>query len=112
MKGKYCIIQDDLKDCGVCSLLSIIKFYGGNISREYLREITKTDKNGVNALNLLRAAREIGFEAFGFKGNIKNIDQSKLPVIAHVILNQKFTHFVVIYEIDLVSTIVLFVRGF
>ncbi len=107
MKGKYCIIQDDLKDCGVCSLLSIIKFYGGNISREYLREITKTDKNGVNALNLLRAAREIGFEAFGFKGNIKNIDQSKLPVIAHVILNQKFTHFVVIYEIDLVKKSIL-----
>jgi len=38
--------QDDIKDCGVCSLLTIIKTYGGGVSKEYLRELTKITKEG------------------------------------------------------------------
>ena len=38
--------QDDIKDYGVCSLLTIIKTYGGGVSKEYLRELTKTTKEG------------------------------------------------------------------
>lgn len=100
MSDKYCILQDDLKDCGVCCLLSIIKFYNGNSSREYLRELTKTTKDGVSGLNLLRAAREFGFEAYGVKGKIKDIKKEHLPIIAHVTIDKKFNHFIVIYEID------------
>jgi len=36
------VLQDGIKDCGVCCLLSIIKHYGGNVSKEYLRELTNT----------------------------------------------------------------------
>lgn len=100
MSDKYCILQDDLKDCGVCSLLSIIKYYHGDVSKEYLRELTKTDKNGVSALNILYAARELGFEAYGIKGNLKDLKKEILPAIAHVIVNNKFPHFVVVYKID------------
>ena len=74
MSDKYCVLQDDLKDCGVCSLLSIIKYYHGNVSKEYLRELTKTTKDGVSALNLLQASRELGFEAYGIKGKIKDLN--------------------------------------
>ena len=42
-------LPDGNKDCGICSLLSIIRFYGGDVSKEYLREITNTTKNGVSA---------------------------------------------------------------
>lgn len=101
MSDKYCILQDDLKDCGVCCLLSIIKYYHGNVSREYLKELTKTDKNGVNALNLLRAAREIGFEAYGMKGKIKDLQGITLPLIAHIMIDKKYGHFIVIYKIDI-----------
>ena len=101
MSDKYCVLQDDLKDCGVCCLLSIIKYFDGNISKEYLRELTKTSKNGVSALNLLKCAREIGFEAYGLKGKLKNIKMEFLPVIAHVIIDKKYPHFVVIYKIDI-----------
>ena len=100
MSDKYCVLQDDLKDCGVCSLLSIIKYYHGDISKEYLRELTLTTKEGVTALNLLKASRELGFEAYGIKGNLRNINENILPVIAHVILNEKYPHFVVVYKID------------
>ena len=100
MNDKYCVLQDDLKDCGVCSLLSIIKFYNGNVSREYLRELTKTTKEGVSALNILRSARELGFEAYGIKGKLKDLNNNILPVIAHVIIDEKYPHFVVIYKIN------------
>ena len=47
------VLQDDIKDCGICSLLSIIRFYGGEVSKEYLREITNTTKDGVSFYNLI-----------------------------------------------------------
>ncbi len=100
MSDKYCVLQDDLKDCGVCSLLSIIKYYNGNVSKEYLRELTNTTKEGVSALNIIKAARELGFEAYGIKGKVKDLNIKILPVIAHVIIDKKYPHFVVIYKIN------------
>ena len=47
------VLQDGIKDCGVCCLLSIIKHYGGNVSKEYLRDLTNTTKNGVTAYNII-----------------------------------------------------------
>ena len=38
------VLQDGMKDCGICSLLSIIKYYNGNVSKEYLRQLTNTSK--------------------------------------------------------------------
>lgn len=107
MSDKYCVLQDDLKDCGICSLLSIIKYYGGNASKEYLRELTKTDKTGVSALNIIKAARELGFEAYGLKGKLKDIEKEHLPIIAHVTIDKKYNHFIVIYKIDLVKNKIL-----
>ena len=100
MRDKYCVMQDDMKDCGVSCLLSIIKYYGGYVSKEYLRELTRTSKNGVTALNLIRASKSLGFDAYGIKEKLKNIKSSDLPIIAHVIIDKKFNHFVVIYKID------------
>ena len=78
----------------------LIKYYNGDVPKEYLRELTKTNKTGVSALNLLKAARELGFEAYGVKGNLSNIKNEYLPIIAHVTIDKKFNHFVVIYKID------------
>ena len=99
MNDKYRVLQDDLKDCGICSLLSIIKFYGGNVTKEYLRDETKTNNNGVNALNLLNCARKLGFEAYGVKGKINDINLKILPIIAHVVIDKKYPHFEVIYKV-------------
>ena len=56
------VLQDGISDCGICCLLSIIKYYNGSVSKEYLREITNTTKNGVTAFNLLEASKKLGFE--------------------------------------------------
>lgn len=100
MSDKYCVLQDDTKDCGVCSLLSIIRYYKGNASKEYLRELTNTTSEGVSALNLLKSLRELGFESYGIKSTLSDLNNKVLPVIAHVVMDKKYPHFVVVYNID------------
>ena len=107
MRDKIIVMQDDLKDCGVSCLLSIIRYYDGDATKEYLREITKTTKDGVSAYYLIQASREIGFDSYGVSGDIKNINSSNLPVIAHIIINKSYQHFVVIYKIDLKKKIIV-----
>lgn len=92
--------QEGIKDCGVCSLLSVIRFYGGNVSLEYLRELTGTTKNGVTALNLVNAATSLGFDSYGLKEKLEDIKVEDLPIISHIIVNKNLKHFIVIYGID------------
>ena len=94
------VLQDGMKDCGICSLLSIIKYYNGNASKEYLREITNTTKDGVTAYSLIHAGEKIGFNTFALNGELEEINLSNLPCIAHVIISKSYQHFVVIYEIN------------
>lgn len=97
------VLQDGVKDCGICSLLSLIRYYGGDVSKEYLREISGTNKSGVTALGLIIAARKIGFMADGVAGDLSKIEKNNLPCLAHVILNKSYKHFVAIYDINLKS---------
>ena len=91
--------QRDIKDCGACSLSSIISYYGGYVPIEKIRLDTNTNKDGTDALNIINAAKKYGFDAMGIK--IENFfnNQIKLPAIAHVILKNNLEHFVVIYKI-------------
>lgn len=101
------VLQDGIKDCGVCCLLSIIKHYGGNVSKEYLRDLTNTTKNGVTAYNIIETAKKLGFDSYALCGDLEEIDANNLPVIAHVIINKSYKHFIVIYKIDFFNEKVL-----
>lgn len=91
--------QNDIKDCGICSLESIIKFYGGYVPLEDLRMETKTGKNGTSAFNLINVAKKLGFDAMGKKIDDLEISNDILPVIAHMELKNGLNHFVVVYKI-------------
>lgn len=94
--------QRDIKDCGVCSLESIILNYNGFVPLEKLRIDTFTNKDGTNALNLIKAATKYGFDSYGVKIDKKDLFQKKLvlPAIAHLTLKNGLNHFVVIYKIS------------
>ncbi len=94
------VLQDDFKDCGVCCLLSIIRYYGGDISKEILREKTHTTKEGTSAYNIIETARSVGFQADGYEAVLDNIEDDNLPLIAHLLVDKNYKHFVVIYKID------------
>jgi ATP-binding cassette, subfamily C, bacteriocin exporter len=98
---KYPFIkQKDIKECGPISLLMIIKHYGGNMAINDLKEMTKTDKNGTTAFDIIESAKKIGFDAYGIKQNLHDKEKIILPCIAHVIKDDKYLHYVVIYKID------------
>ena len=91
--------QQDEKDCGVCCLLSIIRFYGGNVPLEQIRLDANTKADGTNALNLVLASKKYGFDAIGMKvDNINSIN--RLPAIAHLNKKRGYTHYVVIEKIN------------
>lgn len=100
-------MQDGVKDCGICSLLTIVRYYNGNYSKEYLRTITNTTKDGVTAFDLLEAAKNIGFDAVGVTGDVLDIANKNLPCIAHVVIQNKYKHFLVIYKIDKKNKVVM-----
>ena len=94
------VLQDGNKDCGICALLSIIRYYGGDVSKEYLRELTNTTKSGVSFYHLLEGATRLGFTGEGVRGDLSNINENNLPCLAHLVLHKSYQHFVVIYGID------------
>lgn len=90
--------QQDEKDCGVCSLLSIIRYYKGNVPLEQLRLDARTNNEGTTALNLVLASQKYGFDAVGMK--VENLnDIKRLPAIAHLNLKKGYSHYVVIEKI-------------
>lgn len=81
-------------------MLTIIKYYNGNISKEYLREITHTTRYGTNAYFLMEAAKRIGFDSKAVTGEVSKLSKNILPCIAHVVIDNSYQHFIVIYEVN------------
>ena len=97
--SKIEVLQDGIKECGAACLLSVIKYYGGNVSLERLLELTKTTKEGTNFYNIQVAAKEIGLISKGYKiDNIDKLNELEKPFISQIVKNN-YKHFVVVYKI-------------
>ena len=92
--------QEDITDCGACCLKMIIKYYGGDYPLFHLKQLTHTDQFGTNAFLIKEAALKLGLNAKVLKGNLEDIKEEDLPIIAHVIPNKSYEHFIVIYKLD------------
>lgn len=90
-----------MKDCGVACLATVSRHYGLKMPIARIREAAGTDKQGTNALGMIKAAEQLGFTAKGVKGNQEAFfSEFPLPAIAHVVKDQSLLHFVVIHRID------------
>lgn len=100
---KYiCIRQYDMTDCGAACLATISKTYGLKNSIAKIRDIAGTDSDGTSALGIVKAAEKLGFSAKGLKIK-KEVLEGKvdipLPCIAHVVVNDRLQHYIVIHKI-------------
>jgi len=99
-KKRYPLVkQYDQADCGPAVLLSVLKYYGGNDNLVHVRELCQTTSEGSSMLNLIFAAEKLGFEAKGGRGNYEALINEKLPCIAHVTVDNRRTHYLIIYKI-------------
>lgn len=101
MKRKYPFVkQKDEKDCGVACLSMILQYYDGNMPYDMLYDKLDCNHLGTSAYKLVTVARELGFSAVGLSCKVEDILDSQLPCIAHVLLDNKYYHYMVIYEIN------------
>lgn len=98
-KKYHWVRQHDIKDCGAACISTVSKHYGLHIPISKIREYAGTDKNGTNVYGLIQAAEKLGFSAKGVRGNVESLKEIPLPAIAHVIIDGKLLHYVVILEI-------------
>ena len=101
MSKKIVITQHDIKDCGAACLLSIIRYYNGNISLEKIKLDTCASSKGISAYNLKTAAKNYGFDVCGLNITFAELIQKRisLPCIAYLELKNGLRHYVVVYKI-------------
>lgn len=80
----------------------IIKYYGGYVDMETLRDMTNTNKNGVSAYDLIETSKKLNFESYGIRTSLIELKDLKLilPCIAHVTIDKTYQHYLVIYNIN------------
>lgn len=90
-------MQQDFADCGVACMASLINYYGGSYSIERLRELSGASKEGVTLRGLYELANQIGFQAEGYTSSVAELRKTQIPVILHVLIQEKYYHYVVCY---------------
>lgn len=90
------IKQRDITDCGAACLASVAAWHRLSIPVSRIRQYAGTDRKGTNVFGLVEAATKIGFIARGVKGEWESLFQVPKPAIAHTIVKDVMTHYVVL----------------
>ena len=86
------VLQSEETECGAACLASVLGYFGRSVSLEEMREACGVGRDGCSAADLVRAAREHGLEATGWKQDLEDLPNLPLPAI----LFWEFQHFVVL----------------
>ena len=87
------VIQLEALECGAASLTMILAYYGKWIPLEQVRADCGVSRDGSNARNVLRAARNYGLIAKGYR---YEPEQLRLSGAFPCIIHWEFNHFVVL----------------
>ena len=89
------VMQMEAVECGAASLAMILAHYGKWLPLEQVRTDCGVSRDGSSAKSILRAARNYGLDAKGFKMSAEALE-GKQPAIIH----WNFEHFVVFRGFD------------
>lgn len=89
------VLQLSNKDCGGACLATVVRFFGGEVSVEYVRRLAGTTREGTTVLGLFQAAKKIGLVPSAMKANqIKNLRDLDSPAILHVVMDDSRNHYI------------------
>lgn len=87
------VMQMEATECGAACLAMMLAHYGRWVPLEETRAACGVSRDGIKAVNILRAARSYGMEADGYTYDLEGLmENAKLPCI----LFWNFNHFVVL----------------
>ena len=85
-------LQSEPAECGAVCLRSVLAYHGCWVPIAELREACGVGRDGTSSADLLRAARDYGMDARGWRRPMRRVHLSPLPAI----LFWGFNHFVVL----------------
>ena len=87
------VMQLEALECGAASLCMVMAYYNKWVPLEQVREDCGVSRNGSNAMNVVKAARFYGFDAYGYRYEPEKLKENgTFPCIIH----WDFNHFVVL----------------
>ncbi|HEU4391456.1 MAG TPA: cysteine peptidase family C39 domain-containing protein [Blastocatellia bacterium] len=93
-----CVKQTDSADCGAACLATVARTHRMKVELAEIRRYAGSGVHGTNVLNLIQAAKQIGFDARGIRAAPDQLDCIPVPCVAHVVISN-LEHYVVIHRV-------------